>query len=451
MEPLEEEPLMAKIAVLLGGRARGHLATFVVLVSAAAVLAVGAPQAQAVVVGAAPTRPIPSDAPPGPPPIPELPAASEAPPLAEQIADPVTPGAACGGWYLQSDYGARWPSPSTWWEYRCTYEQAEYYPHPCDSVACDAVCYGYPWDCYSLSEKSTDYFYWDGSQAVFYGQAYSYSVEDANGYSESRAYWWDEPTAQWYELGASAEPANASPAASFTSACSAGSCSFDASASFDSDGTLASYRFDFGDGSDVVGSAATAAHTYARSGSYTVTLTVTDDLGAAASASRVVTVELPNTPPVASFASTCAALSCDFDAGRSADPDGFLVAYQWDFGDGSSAAGKLVQHAYVQPGTYSVRLTVTDNRGASATVTETVLVLGLSASGYKVKGLQKVDLSWNGAASESFDVSRNGVVIATVSSGQYTDNVNGRGAGSYLYKVCARARNTCANEATVNF
>lgn len=58
----------------------------------------------------------------------------------------------------------------------------------------------------------------------------------------------------------------------------------DASASFDTDGTIASYVWDFGD--DTTGSGMTASHTYAASGVYTVTLVVTDDLGL--SASRVV-------------------------------------------------------------------------------------------------------------------------------------------------------------------
>lgn len=79
--------------------------------------------------------------------------------------------------------------------------------------------------------------------------------------------------------------------ASLTSACSALTCSFNASGSSDPDGTIASYAWSVGDGA--TGSGATVSHTYATGGSYTVTLTVTDNGGAAGTQVRNVTVALP--------------------------------------------------------------------------------------------------------------------------------------------------------------
>jgi PKD domain len=61
-------------------------------------------------------------------------------------------------------------------------------------------------------------------------------------------------------------------------------CSFDGSGSSDSDGTIATYAWDFGDGTNGVGKIAT--HTHGRASSYTVTLTVTDDAGATGSTSK---------------------------------------------------------------------------------------------------------------------------------------------------------------------
>jgi hypothetical protein len=178
--------------------------TNVVANLAVARIALGLPAAAqaATNVSAAPTFPVPVGAPAGPPPIPTLPAATATQPPTDQISDPVTAGASCGGWNLQSNYGDRWPAGTTWWEYKCTYETAQYYPHPCPAVgACDAVCYGYPIDCYTVSQTSTDYFYWDGSSAVFYGEFYSSSIDDGMGYSASSTAWWDGLTQQWYDLG----------------------------------------------------------------------------------------------------------------------------------------------------------------------------------------------------------------------------------------------------------
>jgi PKD repeat protein len=52
-----------------------------------------------------------------------------------------------------------------------------------------------------------------------------------------------------------------------------------------------------------------------------------------------------------------------FHASSSSDPDGEIVSYQWDFGDGNSASGQLVTHTYSEPGLYTVTLNVTDNDG----------------------------------------------------------------------------------------
>ncbi len=74
-------------------------------------------------------------------------------------------------------------------------------------------------------------------------------------------------------------------------------------------------------------------------------------------------------PPVASFTVAVNDLVGSFDASASNDPDGSIVSYSWDFGDGGSAAGRTAGHTYAGPGSYTVRLTVTDNDGATATTT----------------------------------------------------------------------------------
>jgi DNA-binding beta-propeller fold protein YncE len=79
----------------------------------------------------------------------------------------------------------------------------------------------------------------------------------------------------------------------------------------------------------------------------------------------------PNQAPVASFAVSTspptAGAPTAFDASSAADPDGSIVRYDWDFGDGTLLpnGGPAPTHVYTRPGTYIARLSVTDNEGAS--------------------------------------------------------------------------------------
>lgn len=85
---------------------------------------------------------------------------------------------------------------------------------------------------------------------------------------------------------------NSPPTSAFTYMCTDLACDFDGSTSSDSDGSISSYDWDFGDGS--TGSGVTASHTYVAGGVYTVTLTVTDDVGATDSSSQNVSVSEPS-------------------------------------------------------------------------------------------------------------------------------------------------------------
>ena len=81
-----------------------------------------------------------------------------------------------------------------------------------------------------------------------------------------------------------------------------------------------------------------------------------------------------NLPPVADSTINCTGLACTASAAASSDPDGTIVSYDWDFGDGFLGTGVTAQHTYAAAGTYQVKLTVRDNDGLSSSVTKAVTV-----------------------------------------------------------------------------
>lgn len=161
---------------------------------------------------------------------------------------------------------------------------------------------------------------------------------------------------------------------------------FFAEGSTDFDGTVVSYAWNFGDGTSA--NTSTANHTYTIAGNYTVTLTVTDNDGGEATAHTIVTVSAidlpPNIPPKAelnlSTWSGDAPLVVEFFAEGSTDSDGTIVAYAWNFGDGTFASTSTASHTYTSPGLYPVALTVTDNDGGVSTAQTTVTVSALPAN-----------------------------------------------------------------------
>lgn len=91
-----------------------------------------------------------------------------------------------------------------------------------------------------------------------------------------------------------------------------------------------------------------------------------------------------NDPPTAAITAPASPTEGDslaFDGSASTDPDGSIVAYDWAFGDGTTATGVDPSHTYSSPGDYTVELTVTDDAGATATTTEVVSVGSASTGG----------------------------------------------------------------------
>jgi PKD repeat protein len=247
---------------------------------------------------------------------------------------------------------------------------------------------------------------------------------------------------------------NADPVADFTSSCAGLTCTF-SDGSVDLDGTVSGWGWDFGDGANA--SARNPSHTYGGDGSYTVTLTVTDDDGALGFTSKQVSVTRPpNAPPAADFGSSCTGLTCTF-TDRSTDGDGSVASWSWTFGDGGTSTARNPSRTYATAGTYTVTLTITDNESATGQRSAPVAVtapsaISLTATG-RVDGAKQITtLSWTGASSARIDIYRNGVMVNnTPNDGRQSISRIFSGPATYVLKVCEAGTTICSNSVTVVF
>ncbi len=145
---------------------------------------------------------------------------------------------------------------------------------------------------------------------------------------------------------------------------------FSSAGSSDPDGSIAGYSWDFGDGA--TSTAANPSHTYGAAGTYTVSLTVTDDQGATGNASTTATISDPpnNNPPVAAFNGSPTSGSAPLSVSFSDQSTNAPTTWSWSFGDGATSTAQNPNHTYNNPGTYDVSLTVTNANG-SDTLTKT--------------------------------------------------------------------------------
>lgn len=186
-------------------------------------------------------------------------------------------------------------------------------------------------------------------------------------------------------------------------------------ASTASNGSIASWSWNFGDSSTSM--VQNPSHTYAASGSYTVSLSVTDSAGTTAGTSRIVTVNRPNALPTAGFSFSTAGSTVSF-TDNTIDSDGIITLWSWTFGDGSLSTAQNPVHTYAAGGNYSVILTVTDNSNATSSAQKVVSISGppkapsdltaaVVTSGSRTK-TKTVSLNWldNSSDETSFAIQR---------------------------------------------
>ncbi|MCK6472053.1 MAG: S8 family serine peptidase [Planctomycetes bacterium] len=213
------------------------------------------------------------------------------------------------------------------------------------------------------------------------------------------------------------------------------------------------------------GSAISTA-TFSAAGAYVLRVSVSDGTATVTSDTDV-TVQPDNYVPTASISanptSGFAPLAVNFSGAGSSDADGTIASYAWTFGDGGTSSGVSVSHTYTGIGTFTARLTVTDNKGATGTATVSISVAdpnvinapsNLTGS---VSG-STVTLNWtdNSGNETGFQIDR-GVKLRKTTT--WTNNVATVGAnvtsfsqtvsnGTYLYRV--RAVNSSTGKVSSN-
>lgn len=202
------------------------------------------------------------------------------------------------------------------------------------------------------------------------------------------------------------QPPVATASANPTSGTAPLTVSFSGSAS-DPDGTIASYSWTFGDGAS--STQQNTSHAYQTAGTFTATLTATDNAGASGSTTVRITVGSPaNQPPTASVSATptsgAAPLAVSF-TGSGSDPDGTIASYSWIFGDGGTSSLQNPSHTYQSTGNYTATLTVTDNSGAPGSATVNITVGAnqpptASASATPTSGRAPLTVAFTGLATD---------------------------------------------------
>lgn len=147
-------------------------------------------------------------------------------------------------------------------------------------------------------------------------------------------------------------------------------------------GALCTYAWNFGDGT--TGAGITTTKSFRAAGTFPVTLTVTDAVGAQASTTRVLTVSNV-APPAGNFTTSPSTnlgtdMTIFFDASQVTWDGRNIIRYSWDFGDGNIGSGRTTSHFYRAPGSFTVILTLTDDQGATTQKSQTLVITSLGGA-----------------------------------------------------------------------
>ena len=142
---------------------------------------------------------------------------------------------------------------------------------------------------------------------------------------------------------------------------------FDGSESYDPDGNIVFYRWNFGDGTSEILSD-TPSHVYSTPGIHNVILTVVDNNRTCTTNTTTVTIYgstfniIPNPNAGGPYTGKVSDIIL-LDGSKSYDEDGTIQNYTWIYEDGTTSYEQITTHSFTSSGTFIVTLTVTDNFG----------------------------------------------------------------------------------------
>jgi PKD repeat protein len=168
------------------------------------------------------------------------------------------------------------------------------------------------------------------------------------------------------------------PVASFTASPTSGSSPLNVQFTDKSTGAPTEWKWNFGDGSDIIDGTTSAyqnpTHTYSQAGTYTVKETAINELGRnTTEKTSYITVKSPLQVPVASFTASPTSGSSPLNVQFTDKSTGTPTEWKWNFGDGSdiidgtTSAYQNPTHTYSQAGTYTVKETAINELGRNTT------------------------------------------------------------------------------------
>jgi PKD repeat protein len=154
-----------------------------------------------------------------------------------------------------------------------------------------------------------------------------------------------------------------------------------------------------------------------------------------------------NKPPTATFTSAVTGNNATFNASRSSDADGSISSYAWNFGDGATGTSVNPTHTYAATATYTVKLTVTDNLGASGTTSAPVTIATANGSTLASDNFARTITSGWGSADTggAWTVSSAAAFAVTGSAGAMTLAAAGTSRNAYLNAVSSTSTDVRVN------